>query len=186
MVGGRGDAAEAGPRHAVEPGAGRGPIVRVFLLTIGRLKAGPERELAARYLERAAKAGPAIGLAGFEVIEIVESRAARPEARKDEEAAALIAALPAGAALIVLDERGRTVSSEALSERVGQWRDGGRPALGFAIGGPDGHGEAIRRQADLLVAFGAMTWPHQLVRIMAAEQLYRTVTLLSGHPYHRA
>lgn len=159
--------------------------MRVLLCAIGRLKAGPERDLAERYLDRAAKAGPAIGLTGFDVIELAESRAARADARRDEEAAALVGHLPAGAAVVVLDERGGTLASEAFAERVAKFRDGGRGTLALIIGGPDGHGEALRKRADLLLAFGAMTWPHQLVRIMAAEQLYRAVTLISGHPYHR-
>lgn len=139
----------------------------------------------ARYLDRAAKAGPALGLTGFDVVELTESRAARTDARRDEEAVALGAHIPAGAALVVLDERGGAISSEAFAARVEKFRDGGRPALAVAIGGPDGHGEALRARADLVLAFGPMTWPHQLVRIMVAEQLYRAVTLLSGHPYHR-
>ncbi len=155
------------------------------MCAVGRLKAGPERDLAARYLDRAAKAGPALGLTGFDVVELSESRAARTDARRDEEAAALGSHIPAGAALVVLDERGSAMTSEAFAGRVAKFRDAGRSALAVAIGGPDGHGEALRARADLVLAFGPMTWPHQLVRIMVAEQLYRAVTLMSGHPYHR-
>ena len=91
-----------------------------------------------------------------------------------------------GARRIVLDERGKTLTSEKFAERLASWRDEGAPAAALLIGGPDGHGTTARHGADLILSFGAMTWPHQLVRAMVAEQLYRAVTILTGHPYHRA
>ena len=102
-----------------------------------------------------------------------------------EEARALRAILPPGARLILLDERGKSVSSEAFAADMGRARDSGIPALVLAIGGPDGFDPALRAEAAQVLAFGAMTWPHQLVRIMSAEQLYRAITILAGHPYHR-
>jgi 23S rRNA (pseudouridine1915-N3)-methyltransferase len=160
--------------------------VKLLLATIGRLKAGPERELATRYLERSVAAARGIGLTGVEARELDESRARRPEDRKVEEARALRAILPAGARLVLLDERGKSLSSEAFAADVGKARDAGAPAYVLAVGGPDGFDPALRSEAALVLAFGAMTWPHQLVRIMAAEQIYRAITILAGHPYHRA
>ncbi len=160
--------------------------MKLFLIGVGRLKSGPERELVARYAERCAAGGRKIGLTAFELREFDESRARRPEDRKAEEAAHFLAALPAGAKIICLDERGKTMGSEAFAHKIGEWRDGGAPACAVLIGGPDGLDPELRAKADLVLAFGAMTWPHQLVRALAAEQLFRAMTLLSGHPYHRA
>lgn len=159
--------------------------MHILVAAVGRLKAGPERELAGRYLDRAAKAGPRVGLSGFQVREVVEGRGASAAGRRAEEAAALAAVLPPGAARVVLDERGTAWGSRAFADFLARERDGGRPATAVVIGGPDGHDPAQRDGADLVLSFGAMTWPHQLVRVMLAEQLYRAVTLLSGHPYHR-
>ena len=94
------------------------------------------------------------------------------------------AALPDGIA-VALDERGKSITSEALANQIGRWRDDGRPAVSFVIGGADGLDPAFVQSADLVLSFSPMVWPHQLVRIMLAEQLYRTTTILSGHPYHR-
>lgn len=159
--------------------------MKVHLAAVGRLKAGPERSLVERYLERAARAGPAVGLSGFAVVEVPEGRAARAEARRDEEAAALAAALPRAATLILLDEAGAAWSSRQFADAVARLRDAGRGELVLAIGGPDGNGAALAAAAAETVSFGRMTLPHQLVRVVLAEQLYRAVTLLSGHPYHR-
>lgn len=159
--------------------------MQIVITAIGRMKHGPERELVTRYLSRAATAGRALGLSGFSVSEAPESRAQDPATRKREEAAALARMTPPGARRIALDERGRMLPSEAFADRIAAWRDGNAPALALAIGGPDGHDPAFRDDADLVLSFSPMTWPHQLVRIMAAEQLYRATTILSGHPYHR-
>lgn len=158
--------------------------MNVTIAAVGRMKAGPERELLERYLGRADAAGRKLSLT-FAEREIVESRAGDTTRRKTEEAAALLAALPPGAVLVALDEGGRSLDSRALAERIARWRDDGVPELVFALGGPDGHGEALMARAALRLAFGTMTWPHQLARIMLTEQLYRAVTILSGHPYHR-
>lgn len=158
--------------------------MRIAVAAIGRMKAGPERELVARYLDRAAGGGKPLALAGFDVIELPESRASSPANRKADEAKALRAALPDGI-VVALDERGKSVTSEALAKQIGRWRDDGRPAVSFIIGGADGLDPAFVQSADLVLSFSPMVWPHQLVRIMLAEQLYRTTTILSGHPYHR-
>jgi len=160
--------------------------VKLILGAVGRLKAGPERDLAARYLERARAAARPLGFSGPQVRELEESRARRAEDRKAEEAKALAALLPPGARIVALDERGASLSSENFAASMGKARDDGAPALALFIGGPDGLDEDIRKRAHLTLAFGAMTWPHQLVRVMAAEQIYRAITILSGHPYHRA
>lgn len=159
--------------------------MRIGVHAVGRMKAGPERDLAARYFDRFAKAGPAIGLEWAGVAEIAESRAQTAALRKQEEGRALGAALQ-GSALILLDETGKSIGSEAFAARIGELRDGGARSLLFAIGGADGHDPDLRKTASLVLSFGAMTWPHQIVRIMLAEQLYRAATILSGHPYHRA
>ena len=158
--------------------------MKITIAAIGRLKAGPEREIAERLLSRAEAAGRKIGVS-FTTREFPESRAGSDKARKGQEAAALIAAVPERAVLVALDEHGQTIDSRAFADRLRKWRDGGIQEVVFAIGGAEGHGPAILGRSDLKLALGAMTWPHQFVRLMLAEQLYRAVTILSGHPYHR-
>jgi 23S rRNA (pseudouridine1915-N3)-methyltransferase len=159
--------------------------MRISLFAVGRLKAGPEKELASRYLDRFAKAGPAVGLEFARLTEIAESKASNPETRKREEAAALEKALPEGALLVLLDERGKSLSSGKFAEAIGRFRDDGKRDVMIAIGGADGLDPSLHSKATMTLNLGNMTWPHQLVRILIAEQLYRTVTILSGHPYHR-
>jgi 23S rRNA (pseudouridine1915-N3)-methyltransferase len=160
-------------------------MMRLLLICIGRSKAGPERDLAARYVERAAAAGRAIGFSGVELREAGESRAARPDDRKREEAKAIRGLLALPANVIALDENGAQMTSRSLAAELGRARDQGIASAALVIGGPDGLEPAFLASASLTLSFGAMTWPHQLVRIMAAEQIYRAVTILSGHPYHR-
>ena len=159
--------------------------MRVIIAAVGRLKAGPERELSVRYSERAAAGGRRIGWQGVAVVEVAESRSRRPQDRRLEEAVALAAAVPEIAAIVALDETGEVLSSPQLAARLERWRDAGTPAVAFLVGGADGLAERVRRRANLRLAFGTATWPHQLVRIMLLEQLYRAMTILSGHPYHR-
>ena len=158
--------------------------MRISIFSVGRLKAGPERLLLDRYIERATQSGRSLGLS-VALREFPESRAARAEERMAQEASALLAALPEGARLVMLDERGEAPTSAEFARRIGTWRDGGLAHLVFAIGGADGHGPAVKSRAELGIAFGAMTWPHQIVRLLLAEQVYRAMTILSGHPYHR-
>lgn len=160
--------------------------MRLVLACVGRLKAGAERDLVARYAERVRGAGRPLALGPLDLVEIGESPARRAEDRMAEEGAALLAACPPGSAIIALDPRGRSLTSEAFAADLEKRRDGGTPALGFLIGGADGLAEEVRARADLLLAFGPATFPHQLVRVMLAEQVYRAVTILAGHPYHRA
>lgn len=158
--------------------------MRIGLIAVGRMKQGPERELVARYLDRATAAGKTLGLTGFAVTELTESRAGSSQSRKTEEAKAIAAALPEGI-VIALDEHGKTQGSEDFAHRLARWRDDGKPAVSFVIGGADGLDPAFIKAATLTLSFSPLTWPHQLVRIMFAEQLYRATTILSGHPYHR-
>lgn len=156
----------------------------VTLIGVGRFKAGPERNLLERYVERARVQGRSLGIS-FNLREIEEGRARRAEDRRAEEGRSLVEA--AGACpLVVFDERGTAMDSDGFSALLAQIRDTGCPGLALALGGPDGHDPAVRAKAARLICFGAMTWPHQLARIMACEQVYRAMTILSGHPYHRA
>lgn len=159
--------------------------MRLLLVSIGRSKAGPERDLAERFLTRAKTAGRSLGFSAVDYREIDESRARRPHERKREEAKAIRGALGDESRIIACDETGINLSSGDFAAELGRRRDQGVPTLGLVIGGPDGLDPDFRAAADLVLAFGAMTWPHQLARIMAAEQIYRAVTILAGHPYHR-
>lgn len=160
--------------------------MRIVVHAVGRMKAGPERDLSARYFERFAKAGASLGLDFAGVREMAESRASDAARRKAEEAEPLLRMAADGAFLILLDETGKSVSSQDFAGRMATLRDDGCRDLVLAIGGPDGHDPSLRQKAGLLVSFGRMTWPHQIARILLAEQLYRACTILSGHPYHRA
>ena len=160
--------------------------MRLQAIAVGRLKAGAERDLCSRYLARAGLSARGVGLAGVDMRELEESRARRAEDRRGEEARAIAEHLPPGARVVALDERGRHMTSAAFAADIGAARDRGAPSYCLVIGGPDGLDEAFVAGAALALAFGAMTWPHQLARVMLAEQIYRAITILSGHPYHRA
>lgn len=159
--------------------------MRLGVLAIGRLKSGPERELCGRYEERCRAGGRSLGFTGPEVIELAESRERRPEDRKREEGAALLARLGPGL-VISLDERGHPLTSETFAGRLASARDQGLAHASFLIGGADGLAADCRDRADLVVSFGAMTLPHQLVRVLVLEQIYRAMTIMAGHPYHRS
>ena len=160
--------------------------MRVMIAAVGRMKTGPERELAERYLKRAMQAGRSIGLSGFEVIEIRESRADNAARRMLEESIAIANVIPERAMTVLLTEQGESMPSQAFASCLQGWRTEDRPAVVFVIGGADGLAPGLKDRAALSLAFGAATWPHQMVRVMLLEQLYRATTILSGHPYHRA
>jgi 23S rRNA (pseudouridine1915-N3)-methyltransferase len=160
--------------------------MRIAIAAVGKVKPGPDRELAERYRDRAAKAGRSLGFKTVEITELPESRAPRIEDRLAEEAAAIARAIPEEAVRVALDGSGILLTSDEFAARIRDWRDAGRPSSVFIIGGPDGLSPGTKSRADLVLSFGKVTWPHQLVRIMLLEQLYRAVTILSGHPYHRA
>lgn len=159
--------------------------MRLLIAAIGRLKQGPERELAERYRKRAEQAGSRLGLREIEIIEVRESRADDAARRRLEESIALATIIPDRAAVLVLDPKGENLDSPAFAAQLKLWREEARPAAVFVIGGADGIAASLLQRADLRVAFGRLTWPHQIVRILLLEQLYRAVTILSGHPYHR-
>ena len=160
--------------------------MRLILAGVGRFKAGPERELFGRYLSRAQAIARSSGLSGVDSLEIDEARARSAKERMRDEALAFDARLPIGAALIAFDERGASFTSKSFTARIERARDDGTPALVLAVGGPDGWDEALRSRAASVFCFGAATLPHQLVRVLVAEQAYRALTILTGHPYHRA
>ncbi|MUO79683.1 23S rRNA (pseudouridine(1915)-N(3))-methyltransferase RlmH [Agrobacterium vitis] len=160
--------------------------MRIGIVAVGRLKAGPEKDLVSRYLDRFAKAGPASGLEFSRVSELPESRASNSATRKREEATQIEKSLPDNPLVVALDERGKSWDSQEFAAYVGDHKDRGRRDMVIVIGGADGLDPDFRDRADLVLNLGKMTWPHQLVRIMLAEQLYRAVTILSGHPYHRS
>jgi len=160
--------------------------MRLIIAAVGRLKDGPERALFEKYRDRFEPLGKRLGLAPVTWHEFGESRAADTVKRRDEEGTGLLKLTRDAEFIIALDERGKHLTSETFAKTLAKTRDGGAKAAGIVIGGPDGLSDAVRDAARLPVAFGAMTLPHQLVRIVLAEQLYRAATILSGHPYHRA
>ena len=158
--------------------------MRLAVVAVGRLKSGPERELVERYRARVQGLARPLGFTGFDLVEVPEAHARRENDRRAEEATALRA--KAGpATILAFDERGLSLTSEEFARRLGAWRDAGRPALACLIGGPDGLDQTLREDAELVLSFGRLTVPHQLVRVMVVEQLYRALTILAGHPYHR-
>jgi len=160
--------------------------MHIIIAAIGRLKQGPETELSERFRKRAAQTGRNLGLRDVEIVEIRESRSDDAGKRMLEESIALANIIPQGAAVVLLDALGENLDSASLAGKLAAWRSNDRPAVVFMIGGADGLAATLRTKAELRLAFGAATWPHQLVRIMLLEQLYRATTILTGHPYHRA
>jgi 23S rRNA (pseudouridine1915-N3)-methyltransferase len=160
--------------------------MRIVIAAVGRLKQGSERELAERFRKRAAATGRSVGLHDIDIIEIRESRADSAERRMLEESIAIANVIPEGAVSVILDERGENLSSASFAGHLQGWRAEDRPAVVFILGAADGIAAGLREKAKMAIAFGAATWPHQFVRIMLLEQIYRAVTILSGHPYHRA
>jgi 23S rRNA (pseudouridine1915-N3)-methyltransferase len=160
--------------------------MRIMVIAVGRLKQGPERELAERYAARFDDAGRKLGFRGLEVREIPESRARDTATRIAEEAAAITALMPDKSALVALDEHGDGIDSSIFARHLGRWRDESVANTIFVIGGADGLSPELQRMAKLRLAFGKATWPHQLVRVLLLEQIYRAATILAGHPYHRA
>lgn len=149
------------------------------------MKSGPEQELYNRYSDRISKSGKGLHFMGPDLHEIVESRAQELHKRKSEEAEQLIKTAGEGSRIILLDENGKDFSSQQFSQLLKDEQDMGTAKLAFAIGGPDGHGDALKALAVRKIRLGSMTWPHQIARILLAEQIYRGITILSGHPYHR-
>lgn len=149
------------------------------------MKAGPERDLFDRYASRARAISRSLGIRGPEVVEVDEGRGRSVDERRREEALALAARLALGTAILAFDERGRSPTSVAFAQRIAGCLAAGTASLALVVGGPDGLDEAFRSGALEVVSFGAATMPHQLVRIVLAEQVYRAFTILTRHPYHR-
>ena len=160
--------------------------MRLVVIAVGRLKQGPERELAEAYRKRAQVTGRALGVRDIEIVEIRESRAQDVERRRVEEAIVIANILPERAIIVILDEHGDNLDSAALSGLLRAWRAEDPPAVCFVVGGADGLAQSLQQRAKLRLAFGSATWPHQLVRVMLLEQLYRAASIVAGHPYHRA
>jgi 23S rRNA (pseudouridine1915-N3)-methyltransferase len=159
--------------------------LEIVVLAVGRMKAGPERELFDRFFERARKAGSKHGLRGFSVEEIQEAQAPRAQDRIAAEETLLLGKLRDGDRVIALDAGGDLIDSDAFAKDLAKSAAGSTPRTALLIGGPDGLGKRLLDRSQRRISFGRMTWPHQLVRILLAEQLYRATTILSGHPYHR-
>jgi 23S rRNA (pseudouridine1915-N3)-methyltransferase len=156
--------------------------LRVHLCAVGRLRSGPERDLIADYTQRFDRTGRALSLGPLTEHEVEDKKNAGMAA----EAELLARAVPAGAVLVTLDERGKLLTSPEFATQLARWRDAGRQDVAFVIGGADGIDPSLRARADFSISFGQMVWPHMLVRVMLAEQLYRAANILSGGPYHRA
>ena len=154
--------------------------MRVRIAAVGRLKTGPEADLTRDYLDRFDKTGRSLGLGPVSMHEV--------EAKKSgmaAEAQLLEKAIGSANPVCILDERGKVMSSPDFAGLLGTWRDQGRSEVAFIIGGADGIDPALRARADSAISFGKMVWPHMLVRVMLAEQLYRAASILAGSPYHR-
>jgi 23S rRNA (pseudouridine1915-N3)-methyltransferase len=155
--------------------------VRILIAAVGRLRDAPEAALAEDYIKRAAATGRGLGFKAVDLVEVEGKPLAEPRA----EATALFRATPDDARKVLLDERGAEWTSRQLAEKLARWRDDGQANAVFWIGGADGASQSLKDQADEKLAFGRQTWPHRLVRVMIAEQVYRACTILSGNPYHR-
>jgi 23S rRNA (pseudouridine1915-N3)-methyltransferase len=151
--------------------------MRVTIAAVGRDRSGPARDLFDEYCRRCRWP--------IRLHEVSPRTSAPLERRRAEEAERLSSAVAGDAALIALDENGRNLTSRALAAKIGIWQRQGRSEVAFLIGGPEGLDPAMIERADLVLALGRMTWPHRLVRVLLAEQLYRAGTILAGHPYHR-
>lgn len=149
---------------------------------MGRLRAGPERDLVDDYYTRLDRTGRPLGLGPVSELEVEDKKNLGMAA----EAVLLERAIPTGALIATLDERGRVLSSPEFADQLAKWRDGGRQDVAFVIGGADGIDPSLRAKAEFSLSFGRMVWPHMLVRVMLAEQIYRAATILGGGPYHRA
>lgn len=155
--------------------------MRVQISVVGRLRAGPEKQLIDDYLNRFERSGKAHGFTEASIVEVEDKKGGGQQA----EAELLLKTVPKGAVIVTLDERGKLLSSPEFAKRLGDWRDNGAPCVCFVIGGADGLIKELRAQADFSISFGKMVWPHMLARVMLCEQLYRAASILAGSPYHR-
>ncbi len=156
--------------------------MRVQVCAVGRLRSGPEHTLIEDYLTRFDRTGRGLGLGPAKIVEVEDKKGGGQSAEAD----LLRRSVPKGALVCGLDERGKTLNSPDFAAMLAKWRDAGRQDVTFIIGGADGIDPALRDDADQLLSFGKMVWPHMLARVMLAEQLYRAASILAGAPYHRA
>ena len=156
--------------------------MRVQICAVGRLRKGPEITLINDYLDRFGKTGRGLGLGPAHMHEVEDKKGLGMTA----EATLLERAVPNGALVCALDERGPQMPSPDFANLMARWRDQGRQDVAFLIGGADGLDPGLRERADATLSFGRMVWPHMLVRVMLAEQIYRAATILAGTPYHRS
>lgn len=159
--------------------------MKLFIGAVGRMKKGSEKDLFDNYFDRCHKIGPQVALTPIQLGEIPEAKHTSKSERQRLEAEGLSKMALGDNRLIVLDEHGKNLSSVKFTGQLQDWRDNGTRQTSFLIGGPDGIDSSLRQRADLVISFGAMTWPHMIARILLVEQLYRSISLLSGHPYHR-
>ncbi|QMU58419.1 MAG: 23S rRNA (pseudouridine(1915)-N(3))-methyltransferase RlmH [Boseongicola sp.] len=154
--------------------------MKLKIAAVGRMRAGPEADLTADYLNRFDRTGRALGLGPVTVAEVEAKKGGMPA-----EATLLEKSIGNATPICTLDERGKLISSRDFADLIANWRDQGRAEAAFVIGGADGIDPALRAKADYSLSFGKMVWPHLLVRVMLAEQLYRAASILAGAPYHR-
>ena len=156
--------------------------MKLHIIAVGRLRASAELDLIKDYSDRFDKTGRNLGLGPLNIIEVEDKKGGG----KPAEADLLRRALPNGALIVALDERGKSLTSPDFANQLANWRDQGRQDVAFLIGGADGIDPALVAEADFKLSFGKMVWPHMLVRVMLSEQLYRAASILAGSPYHRA
>ncbi|MEO8590480.1 MAG: 23S rRNA (pseudouridine(1915)-N(3))-methyltransferase RlmH [Flavobacteriales bacterium] len=152
--------------------------MRIRLILVGRTDRGHVAEGVAAYMDRLARTVP------VEQVVLPEAGRGEPAYQQRIEGERILAALKPGERVVVLDERGRPMTSPQFAERLGSWRDQGVRQVAFVVGGAYGLTDEVRQRADLVLALSAMTFPHQLVRVLFAEQLYRAFSILQGSPYH--
>jgi len=155
--------------------------MRLHICAVGRIRSGPERSLIDDYLARFERSGRQLSLGPCLEHEVDERKATS----MSEQAKALERSVPDGAVVVAMDERGEALSSREVARFLARSRDSGVQDMAFVIGGADGLDPGFRDAAQKRISFGAMVWPHMLVRVMLAEQIYRAATILSGSPYHR-
>jgi 23S rRNA (pseudouridine1915-N3)-methyltransferase len=160
--------------------------MRITVAAVGRLKSGAEFDLIGDYASRIRMLARAQGVTSFDLREVEAPKGFTGSKRKRREGELLAAAAPDGGKRVILDERGQMLSSEDFAANIGKWRDEGCSEIAFFIGGAEGHDASFADSADFKLAFGKATWPHMLVRAMLVEQIYRAITILAGHPYHRS
>jgi 23S rRNA (pseudouridine1915-N3)-methyltransferase len=154
--------------------------MHITLISVGKLKNGPEKDLVDDYASRFSKAGPGLGFRSIKLIDVSSGGGL------DAEGERILAKIPQGAVVLRLDEFGEQFTSKAFAKRLSKLRDQGTPELCFLIGGAEGYSDSVRANCPHTIALGPQTWPHRFVKVMITEQLYRAASILGGLPYHKA